>query len=88
MGIFQISLPLSSTQARVAALDGAYASSHDSGHSSILDSIEAEGWKLEHAGYAYRLKRIFSRDKFMASGQQEAVEGEIVGIYIFRVNYG
>jgi hypothetical protein len=80
MGIFQISLPLSSTQARVAALDGAYASSHDSDHSSILDSIEAEGWKLEHADYVYRMTRSFSRDKLLSSGQQEAIEGEILGI--------
>jgi hypothetical protein len=26
-----------------------------------------------------------SRDKFFASGQQEAVTGEIVGIYLFRI---
>jgi len=51
----------------------------------MLDSIEAEGWLLEHAGYVYRVTRTISRDKLLSSGQQEAVEGEIVGIYIFRI---
>ena len=29
-----------------------------------------------------------SRDKFLSSGQQEAVTGEIVGIYLFRIAVG
>ena len=83
--IFQIALPLSKTSADVVAMVGAFTATQDSQHASILDSIEAEGWLLEHAGYVYRITRSVSRDKFMSSGQQEAVEGEIVGIYIFRV---
>lgn len=83
--IFQIALPLSKTSADVVAMLGAYTSTKDSQHGSVLDSIEAEGWLLEHTGYVYRVTRSVSRDKFMSSGQQEAVEGEIVGIYIFRV---
>lgn len=64
---------------------GAFTSTKDSQHASILDTIEAEGWLLEHAGYVYRVTRSISRDKFLSSGQQEAVEGEIIGIYIFRI---
>lgn len=82
--IFQLSLPLSETTGFTIALTGAYSTTTTQQHASILDSIEAEGWKLEHAGYVYRITGGVSRDKFFASGQQEAVNGEIVGVYIFR----
>lgn len=82
--LFQVSLPLSRTVGHTVAMIGAYASTKDTRHGSILDSVEAEGWKLEHAAYVYRVTGSVSRDKFLASGQQEAVHGEIVGIYIFR----
>lgn len=83
--IFQFVAPLSKTSADVVAMMGAFTSTKDSQHASILDTIEAEGWFLEHAGYVYRVTRSISRDKFLSSGQQEAVEGEIIGIYIFRI---
>jgi hypothetical protein len=51
---------------------------------SILEAIEAEGWKLDNAGYVYRVISTVSRDKFLSSRQQEAVTGEIVGVYLFR----
>ena len=87
MKIFQIDLPLSSTKARVEAMVGAYADSSDAkDYSNEIQSVEGEGWRLEHANYIYRITGSVSRDKFLASGQQEAVSGEIIGIYIFRSN--
>jgi hypothetical protein len=87
MKIFQIDFPLSSTRARVEVMVGAYADSSDAkDYSNEIQSIEAEGWRLEHANYIYRITGSESRDKFLASGQQEAVSGEIIGIYIFRSN--
>jgi len=83
--IFQYVALLSQTSADVIAMTGAFTSVKDSQHAAMLDSIEAEGWLLEHAGYVYRVTRSISRDKLLSSGQQEAVEGEIVGIYIFRI---
>ena len=83
--IFQIDMPLSKTTGRTVAMIGAYAGSTKTiDYSSTIQSIEKEGWRLEHAGYVYRVTGSVSRDKFLASGQQEAVSGEIVGIYIFR----
>lgn len=83
--IFQIVLPLSKTTANVVSMVGAFTHTENSEHASVLDSIEAEGWRLEHVGYVYQTKRIFSRDKFLSSGQEEAIEGETLGIYLFRV---
>jgi DUF4097 and DUF4098 domain-containing protein YvlB len=81
---FQISLPLSQTIGHTVAMTGAYTTTKNTQHASIIDSVEAEGWRLEYAGYVYRVTGSVSRDKFLASGQQEAVHGEIVGVYIFR----
>jgi hypothetical protein len=82
--LLQISLPVSQTTATVVAMVGAFASSTSTPHASVLDRIESEGWRLEHAAYVYRVTGSESRDKFLSSGQQEAVRGEIVGIYLFR----
>ena len=49
-----------------------------------LAVIEDIGWRLIHAGYAYRETYSESRDKFLASGQQIATSGEIVAVYLFR----
>lgn len=65
---------------------GAFTDKTDSQHVSTLDAIERQGWKLEHAGYVFRVTGSESRDKFLASGQQEAVSGEIIGIYLFRAS--
>lgn len=83
--IFQIDVPLSRTTGRTVAMIGAYAdSTKTKDYSSLIESIEAEGWRLDHVGYIYRITGSVSRDKFLASGQEEATSGEIVGIYIFR----
>jgi hypothetical protein len=82
--IFQVSLPLSKTAAMVGALTPATTATKTAEHGSVLDAIESVGWRLEHANYVYRVTGSISRDKLLSSGQQEAVSGEIVGIYIFR----
>jgi hypothetical protein len=87
MRVFQIDVPLSKTKGQTAAMVGAFAySSQTLNYATVIQSIEDEGWRLEHVGYVYRVTGSESRDKFMASGQQEAVSGEIVGIYIFRAS--
>jgi hypothetical protein len=51
---------------------------------ALLTAIEAEGWELFQAGYVFRETGGASRDKFLASGQQIAVMGDTLGIYLFR----
>lgn len=82
--LFQIDLPISETLGVVVAMSGTYTSDVNFNNASILEGIESEGWKLENTGYVYRVLGTVSRDKFLSSGQQEAISGEIVGIYIFR----
>ena len=75
---------VSETVGFVKELSGTVTSTRTAGHADVLEAIEAEGWRLEHVGYVYRVISTVSRDKFLSSGQQEAVTGEIVGVYLFR----
>jgi hypothetical protein len=50
----------------------------------VLAEIEAEGWRLQHAGYAFQPTGSMSRDRFLATGQFETVVGRLVGVYLFR----
>jgi hypothetical protein len=83
--LFQLSLPLGTTSAfAIPLMFELHSSSTKTEHASILDSVEAEGWRLEHAAYVYEITGSVSRDKLFASGQEEAVRGAILGVYIFR----
>jgi hypothetical protein len=53
-------------------------------HAGTLAAVEAVGWKLEHVGYVFMVTSESSRDKFLATGQQIAVSGQTIGIYLFR----
>jgi hypothetical protein len=81
--IFQISLPLSETRGTTKVLLRGGSTTKASDHSSVLESIEAEGWRLEHASYVYQVTETIG----IAAGRgNQAYNGEIIGIYIFRIN--
>lgn len=83
---FQLSLPLSQTKGvAVPIFGGVTQNTTNFKHASTIDLIEAEGWKLEHASYVYQVVGSVTSKSLLAKGLQEAVEGEIIGIYIFRV---
>jgi hypothetical protein len=83
--LFQISLPLLSTERTPFGLGDIHATRTTRGdHQDVLSSVEEEGWRLEHAGYVFRETGSVSRDKFLSSGQEETVTGEVLGIYVFR----
>ena len=52
--------------------------------SAVLASIEAEGCRLEHISAVFRPVASTSPHKFLTSGQEEAILGEILGIYVVR----
>lgn len=54
--------------------------------SGTIEQVEAEGWMLENVGYVFRETGSVSRDKLLSSGQTAQVVGDIVGIYIFRLD--
>ncbi|SNB44932.1 hypothetical protein [Geobacter sp. DSM 9736] len=83
---FQIVMPLSTTRGGVVPMMGVFTTSETADHASILEAVEEHGWHLEHVNYVFKMTEIVSRDKLLSSGQQEAVSGEVLGIYIFRMN--
>lgn len=55
------------------------------GVGAMLTAIEDEGWELVTAGFTFRPTHAASRDKALVSGQQIAISGQTVGVYLFRL---
>jgi hypothetical protein len=53
-------------------------------HAGTLAAIEAVGWRLEHVGYIFMITGESSSERIIGGGQNTAVSGETVGIYLFR----
>ena len=53
-------------------------------HTDVLSAIEAEGWRLEHAGYFFMPTGESTADRFLGTGQNVAVSGVTLGAYLFR----
>ena len=49
-----------------------------------LAVVEHLGWRLMDVGYVYRQTAAESRDYLLRSGQDVAMSGELVAIYLFR----
>jgi hypothetical protein len=84
----QIVAPVSETRIStggvVMGLTSAEAKLRTTDQTGVIESIEGEGWKLEHAGWVFQPTATASRDKLMSSGQTEQIAGKIMGIYLFR----
>lgn len=84
---YQVTLPVSQRQHFAGASinpNGGYRAPKITSHAVTLGMIEAEGWRLESAGYVFEQTGQVSRDKFLSSGQQIATSGRVLGIYLFR----
>ena len=75
--LFQIRLPLTESKPFTVAMMGAYSNAQNFDNLHVLESIERQGWRLEHAGYVFIVTGSETRDKFLASGHQEAVSGRV-----------
>ncbi len=85
---FQFMANVSQTTARIRSFsdigDPTARLEKQSDTATDIETVESEGWRLEHAGYVFQQTHSLSKDKFMSSGQKEAISGNIVGIYTFR----
>lgn len=62
-----------------------YASSEQiTSSAELLGEIERLGWRLEHAGYVFRMTGQSSTERMFVSGEESAVSGVTLGIYLFR----
>jgi len=83
-GFFEIELEIGSSKRSVTFGSADFGKHKKSDFSGLLSQIEDAGWKLEHVGYYFMITGETSRDKFLASGQNTAVNGKTMGVYLFR----
>jgi hypothetical protein len=82
--VFQFSMDVKDTKPIVIAMVGATTATTSSDPSAILNSIVRQGWELLNGSFVFHELGSESRDKFLASGQNVAVRGTIIGYYLFR----
>ena len=84
--VFQYVEKLSETVGAAVPMVGAFTSGQQNEGIIIssIEDIESEGWTLINDNYVFQVTGSVSRDKFLSSGQQEAVSGQLIGIYTFR----
>jgi len=83
-GFFEIELEIGSSRRQVSFGTADFGSHKKQDFTGLLSQIENVGWKLEHVGYYFMITGETSRDKFLASGQNTAVNGKTMGVYLFR----
>jgi uncharacterized caspase-like protein len=86
-GFFEIQLEVGSSQRDTTIFGGNndnIEKTKTRSHAGTLAAIEAIGWRLEHVGHVFVITSESSRNKLLLTGQQTAVSGNTIGIYLFR----
>jgi hypothetical protein len=55
-----------------------------SSSAATLAAVEQVGWRLEHASYFFMVTGQSSTERVFLSGEETAVSGVTVGVYLFR----
>jgi hypothetical protein len=55
---------------------------HDA--ATTLEAIEEIGWRLDNVSREFTPRATKSRNKFWSTGQQAAIAGQSVAVYMFR----
>jgi hypothetical protein len=82
--VFQYSIDVVNQQAIIVAMMGSKTRSRTADPTAVLNAVCREGWELLNGDFVFVMTRQQSRDKFMSSGQNVAVEGTVMGYYLFR----
>lgn len=83
--VFQYSLDVMDQSAIIVAMIGsATRRKNQVDPTAVLNSVCREGWELVNGDFVFVTQGQQSRDKFMASGQNIAVKGTVVGYYLFK----
>jgi hypothetical protein len=82
--LFQFEIDVKNTKAAVIPMVTATTNTSSTDPVEILNSVCHEGWDLVNGSFVFHELGSESRDKFMASGQNIAVKGTVIGYYVFR----
>ncbi len=83
-GVFQCSIDVMSQKAVIVAMVGGTTTQRTNEPVAVLNSVCREGWELVNGSFVFVEQGQESRDKFMSSGQNVAIKGEVVGYYLFK----
>lgn len=82
--LFQFEIDVKNTKAVVIPMGAATTQTSSTDPVEILNSVCHEGWDLVNGSFVFHELGSESRDKFLASGQNIAVKGTVIGYYVFR----
>lgn len=82
--VFQYSFNVAHQDAIIVAMIGSNTTTKTADPTEILNSVCREGWRLLNGSFVSQELGSQSRDKFMSSGQNVAVQGNVVGYYLFE----
>ena len=82
--VFQFYMDVKNTKPVVMPMVGATTTTRTADPVVILNSVCHEGWDVVNGSFVFHELGSESRDKFLASGQNVAVRGTIIGYYLFR----
>lgn len=82
--LFQFFMDVKDTQAVVIPMGTATTTTSTTDPVAILNAVCREGWELVNGSFVFHELGSESRDKFLASGQNVAVRGTIIGYYLFK----
>lgn len=82
--LFQFEIDVKNTEAVVIPMVSAITNTSSTDSVEILNSVCHEGWELVNGSFVFHELGSESRDKFMASGQNIAVKGTVIGYYLFK----
>ncbi|MEU0796600.1 hypothetical protein ABZ342_41615 [Amycolatopsis sp. NPDC005961] len=82
--VFQYSLGVMNQKGIITAIIDRAMGQSESDPVVVLNSVCREGWELVNGSFVFVEQGQQARDTSMASGQNVAVEGEVVGYYLFK----
>jgi hypothetical protein len=82
--VFQYAINVMNQEAIIVAMVGSKTKKSTSDPVDVLNSVCHEGWEIVNGSFVFVEEGQQSRDKFLASGQNVATKGSIVGYYLFK----
>jgi hypothetical protein len=82
--VFQYSIDVLNQQAIIIAMIGGRTTKRATDPTDVLNSVCHEGWDLVNGDFVFVQEGQESRDKFLASGQNVAIKGTVLGYYLFK----
>jgi hypothetical protein len=82
--VFQCAINVMNQEAIIVAMVGSRTKKSTSDPVDVLNSVCHEGWEIVNGSFVFVEEGQQSRDKFLASGQNVATKGSVVGYYLFK----